>query len=259
MTAGPETPRTVRQSEFEHHVAEELSKLPGVLAVALGGSRARGTHRADSDWDFAIYYRRAFDPNTLRAKGWQGEVFDIGAWGGGVMNGGAWLTIDGRRVDVHYRDLDEVEHWCREAREGRFRKEHLLFYVAGIPTYVVMAELALNHVLCGSLPVPEYPDPLSRSASVRWHDDAQSSLSYAMRALGDRGDVTVAFANAVRAVLEEAHSRMAARKQWVLNEKGLADAAGLAEASQLLLVARTFEELNSVLAQLEDRLSPSEG
>jgi predicted nucleotidyltransferase len=248
----------VRQSEFQRHVAEELSALPGVLAVALGGSRVRGTQRADSDWDFAIYYRGYFDPDTLRAKDWQGEVFDIGAWGGGVMNGGAWLTIDGRRVDVHYRDLDEVEHWSKEAQEGRFRKEHLLFYVAGIPTYVVMAELALNLVLCGSLPAPEYPDALSRSASARWHDDAQASLSYAIGALRDRGDVTVALGNAVRAVLEEAHSRMAARKEWVLNEKGLVGAAGLAEASQLLFVARTFEELNSALAELEDRLSPSE-
>jgi predicted nucleotidyltransferase len=213
----------VRQSEFQRHVAEELSALPGVLAVALGGSRARGTQRAGSDWDFAIYYRGDFDPDTLRAKDWQGEVFDIGAWGGGVMNGGAWLTIDGRRVDVHYRDLDEVEHWSKEAQEGRFRKEHLC-----------------------------------RSASVRWHDDAQASLSYAIGALRDRGDVTIALGNAVRAVLEEAHSRMAAGKQWVLNEKGLVGAAGLAEASQLLFVARTFEELNSALAQLEDRLSSSE-
>ena len=58
--------------------------------------------------------------------------------------GGAWLTIDGRPVDVHYRDLNQVEHWCAEAEAGRFVKEHLLFYVAGIPTYVVMGELALN-------------------------------------------------------------------------------------------------------------------
>ena len=66
---------------------------------------------------------------------------EIGGWGGGVMNGGAWLSIEGRRVDVHYRDLNDVEHWCNEAVAGRFRKELLLFYVAGIPTYVFIRGL----------------------------------------------------------------------------------------------------------------------
>ncbi|GAA0904155.1 hypothetical protein GCM10009549_07440 [Streptomyces thermoalcalitolerans] len=93
-------------SSFLRDTADRLAALPGVRAVALGGSRARGTHRPDSDWDLALYYRGRFDPAGLRAVGWEGEVSEIGAWGGGVFNGGAWLRIDGRRVDVHYRDLD---------------------------------------------------------------------------------------------------------------------------------------------------------
>lgn len=84
---------------------------------------------------------------SLRAKDLDGEVSEVGGWGGGIMNGGAWLSIDGRPVDVHYRELGEVEHWCSEAREERFRKEFLLFYATAIPAYVVMAELAVNIVL----------------------------------------------------------------------------------------------------------------
>jgi hypothetical protein len=83
-----------------------------------------------------------FEPQHLRDCGWEGVVSEIGGWGGGVMNGGAWLNVDGRRVDVRYRDLDEVEYWCAEAQAGRFKKELLLFDVAGIPTYVLMGELA---------------------------------------------------------------------------------------------------------------------
>lgn len=64
----------------------------------------------------------------------------------------------------------------------------------------------------------------ARQAGARWHDDAMASLSYGTTALRDRGDVALALANAVRAVLEEGHSRMAAEKRWVLNEKGLAEA-----------------------------------
>ncbi len=243
------------EAEFETRIASELAALPGVLAVTLGGSRARGDHRPDSDWDFAIYYRGFFEPDSLRVKGWPGQVFDVGAWGGGVMNGGAWLTVDGLRVDVHYRDLENVEYWTKEAQEGRFGKEYLLFYAAGIPTYIVMAELALNRVLHGSLTVPEYPDALSRQAGARWHDDALASLSYGTTALRYRGDVAVALANAVRAVLEEAHSRMAAQRRWVLNEKGLAEAAGLVDEIQLLFEAATAPELEAAMTQLSERLS----
>ena len=134
---------------FLDTVADRLAALPAVHAVALGGSRAQGTHRPDSDWDLAVYYRGAFDPADLRGLGWEGEVSEVGGWGGGVFNGGAWLTIDGRRVDVHYRDLDVVERELAEAEEGRFRVEPLLFHLAGIPSYLVVAELAINRVLRG--------------------------------------------------------------------------------------------------------------
>jgi predicted nucleotidyltransferase len=231
----------------------ELAALPGVLAVALGGSRARGEHRPDSDWDFAIYYRGHFDPNVLRVKGWEGQVFDVGGWGGGVMNGGAWLRIDGRKVDVHYRDLDEVEYWTAEASEGRFRKELLSFYVAGIPTYVVTAELALGRVLSGELPSPEYSDALSQSAEQRWHADAVATLAYAQAALGRHQDVTVAMANAARGLLEEAHSRASAAKRWVLNEKRLVETSGLADAAFLLLQAQTVDELGDAITEVTHR------
>ncbi len=72
---------------FLSTTADGLASLPGVRAVTLGGSRAQGTHRPDSDWDLGVYYRGAFDPADLRALGWEGEVSEIGGWGGGVFNG----------------------------------------------------------------------------------------------------------------------------------------------------------------------------
>src|SRR5436305_3037220 len=131
------------------HVVDRLAGLPDVQAVSLGGSRAAGTHRPDSDWDFGVYYRGRLDTDTIRAIGWEGEVFEPGAWGGGVFNGGAWLTIDGRRVDLIYRDLDDVEGRIADAESGRYSVERLAFYVAGIPTYTVVGELSLHRVLLG--------------------------------------------------------------------------------------------------------------
>jgi predicted nucleotidyltransferase len=234
---------------FVSWLTDELAALPNVVAVALGGSRARDAHRADSDWDFAIYYEGGFDPQSIRKKNWDGQVSDVGGWGGGVMNGGAWLAIDGRKVDVHYRDLAEVEFWCSEAADGRFRKELLLFYVAGIPTYTVMGEMAENRVLSGNLPTPEYPDALSTAASSRWADDARASLAYAHAALTQRGDVLTALANASRGIIEMSHGRLAQRRTWALNEKGIAKAANLSHLAESLLAATSPEQLGVAIGR----------
>jgi predicted nucleotidyltransferase len=246
-------PRMNDDREFLAWFAGELAELPAVEAVALGGSRAMGQHRPDSDWDFAIYYRARFEPDDLRAMGWDGMVSEVGGWGGGVMNGGGWLHIEGRPVDVHYRDLTEVEHWCAEAEHGRFNKELLLFYVAGIPTYVVMAELALNQVLVGSLPRPSYPDALANEAARRWKADAIASLSYGQSALRSHGDVVVALANASRALVEASHGLLAEAKQWVLNEKGIVRWAGLDEEAALLLEASDLTELALTMDRIQSR------
>jgi len=122
-------------------------------------SRARtaiGTSRSTID---------EFDPAGLVALGWDGEASAIGGWGN-LFNGGGWFTVEGRRVDVHYRDLTVVERILAEIQEGRFQIEPLLFHQAGIPSYLLAAELANNVILHGELPRPAYPDALRRTAPV---------------------------------------------------------------------------------------------
>jgi predicted nucleotidyltransferase len=214
---------------FLDGAADRLAGLPAVRAVALGGSRAAGTHGPDSDWDLAVYYRGPdFDPADLRAIGWPGEVSEIGGWGGGVFNGGAWLTIEGRRVDVHYRDLDVVEHEWAKAREGRFHVEPLLFHLAGIPSYLVVAELAINRVLRGTLPRPEsYPERLRASAAERWHGTARATLAYAKANHAPKARLTEVAGSLAVAATQAAHAVLAARGEWVTNEKRLLERAGL--------------------------------
>jgi hypothetical protein len=223
---------------------DRLAGLPGVLAVTLGGSRAAGTATADSDWDFAVYYRGGgagaadesgkFDPASLRSLGWPGQIFPIGGWGGGVFNGGAWLTAGSRRVDVHYRDLDDVERHLADAEAGRFGIERLLFHLAGIPTYIVVAELALHRVLYGDLPKPDYPAALRKSAPDRWLGEARQTLAYARTAHAARGHVAEIAGAVGTAACQCAHAVLAARGQWVTNEKKLVDLAGLRGVDQIL-------------------------
>jgi Polymerase beta, Nucleotidyltransferase len=219
---------------FRKFVVDALAGMPGVQAVCLGGSRAQGTSRPDSDWDFAVYYRGAFTPDSLRALGWPGQVFEIGGWGGGIFNGGAWLQVDGRKVDVHYRDLGDVEREVAESRAGRFRIERLLFYLAGIPTYIVVGELALNQVLSGDLEQPGYPDALRAAAPPRWWGDAQATLDYARGNYAARGRVSETAGMIATAACQAGHAVLAAHGQWVTNEKTLLDRAGLRAVDAIL-------------------------
>jgi hypothetical protein len=233
----------VDDDAFLQHVCDHLGELPGVEVVTLGGSRAQETHRPDSDWDFAIYYRGRFEPQTLRELGWSGEVFEVGAWGGGVFNGGAWLEVDGRRVDVLYRDLDVIDHQIAEAREGRFHIEPLMFHLAGIPSYLVLAELALHRVLRGYLPVPEYPASLRESAPRAWWERAELTFGYAGNNHARYGRLAQCAGLVVEGASQAAHAVLAARGEWITNEKALLTRAGLRQIDQFIAMAEPDQDV----------------
>ena len=221
-------------------LAEQLQAIPGVVAVTLGGSRARGAERPDSDWDFGLYYRGYFDADHLRAWNNQGTVVDPGEWGR-LMNGGAWWTLDGVKVDVLYRDLDVVQGWMALADQGRFEVDPLLGHLAGWPTYALAGELALGRQLTGPpLPRPVVPPALREQAPPSWRWRAEFHRTYADGHLS-RGDLRAAEAVLTRADLEEAHARLAERGEWVLNEKGMLARAGLERPTPSAANATTVE------------------
>ena len=209
-------------------LADELRT--GAVAVVVGGSRALGEHRPDSDWDLGLYYRGDVD---LTALAGHGEVHPPGSWGR-IMNGGAWLTIDGLRVDVLLRDLDAVEAWAALAGEGRFEVDGLLGYVAGIPTYSLLAEVSVAVPLRGRLDVDAtFPSALGRHGPGRWRLHRDFSLYHA-RAHAERGNTAAAAGQVGRAVLEEAHARSCEQLRWALNEKHVLRAAGMGDVDRQL-------------------------
>jgi len=227
----------VDEQSFVEYVSDRLYELPGVAAVSLGGSRAQGTNRPDSDWDFALYYRAHFDPQSLRDIGWPGEVFEVGGWSAGVFNGGAWLEIDGRRVDVHYRDLLAIDREIAGAREGRFRIEPLMFHLAGIPTYLVLAELAVHRVLRGRLPRPDYPMALRETAPRVWWHRADLTFGYARANHAPYGRLAQCAGLVAQAASQAAHAVLAAAGEWVTNEKTLLTRAGLRPVDEFIAAA----------------------
>lgn len=225
-------------SAFLEYVADTLADLPGVEAVALGGSRVYGDPGPETDWDFSVYYRERFDPEDLRAVGWPGEVSEVGAWGGGVFNGGAWMTVDRRRVDVHYRDLDAVDRVQCEVEQGVFQIEPLMFHLAGIPSYILLAELSGGICLRGDLPRPEFPVALRESASRVWRERAEMLFAYAETGHAARGRSLQAIGMAAEASTCAAHAILAAEGRWMTNEKRIFTLAGLNDIDALLRSAQ---------------------
>jgi hypothetical protein len=230
-------------------LAARLFELPGAVAVVLGGSRATGSERPDSDWDLGLYYRGGFDPAKLRRLGYPGHVSGLGEWGP-IMNGGGWLTVGGVAVDVLFRDLDQVERWAEDARAGRFEIVAQNGYLAGAPTYLSVGELAISQPLVGEVPRPGFPDALAETAPRRW--EGQTSVALMFASTNARlGDAVGCVGMLSAAVLCAAHSRLAARREWVLNEKGLVERAGLGEAQAVLArPGATRDELERSVAQV---------
>jgi hypothetical protein len=239
-------------------LAERLAEIPGVVAVALGGSRARGQERPDSDWDFGLYYDGTINGDDVRALGFPGQVVEPGAWGR-LVNGGAWLEVDGVRVDLLYRDLRFVRRCVDEAAAGRFEIDRVGGFVAGMATYVLAGELALGKTLIGELPRPEFPDALRETAPRRWRGDVDFSLSMAERA-ADRGDAVSCAGLLARAAIGEAQARLAAGGEWALNEKGILGRAGLAGLGPALgQLGLGSSELRRSVARVRTELIPPKG
>ena len=214
------------------HLAARLAAISGVECVALGGSRATGTARAHSDWDFGLYYRDAIDPDDVRALGFDGEVFAPNEWGR-VPNGGAWLVVEDQRVDLIYRDLAVVDTWTADAAAGKFQVFREVGYIAGAPTYSYAAELAINRHLVGTLPRPAFPDALRQAAPPYWQRIRDGALEFA-DGHARRNDTTACAGNLAIAAIAEAHRRLCARAEWYLNHKDLIERAGLAAAQPIL-------------------------
>ena len=126
----------------------DISVLPGVAAIVLGGSYARETHHETSDLDVGLFYAEA-DPfsledikrvaDALSIRG-QATVSDFYGWGPWV-NGGAWIPTEAGKVDFLYRNLEQVERTIEEARRGVIHHDYSQQPTFGFYSVAYLAEV----------------------------------------------------------------------------------------------------------------------
>ncbi|MFE9916474.1 nucleotidyltransferase domain-containing protein [Micromonospora sp. NPDC005553] len=246
---------------------DRLCAVEGVVAVALGGSRARGEQRPDSDWDLGLYYRGELDLPALRAVA--ATVADTavaltapGGWGPWV-DGGGWLRIGGVAVDWIYRDLDRVHSAWADCRAGRYEVGVQAGHPLGFYSSAYVGEVAMCQVLAdptGQLTAlkeqaRDYPPALA-DALVAGGWEAGFLLAGAAKAAagGDSGYVAGCLFRAVGVLAQVLHARAG---RWLINEKGMIAAAGrlpgapprFAQRAQALLggVGRSPAELAATI------------
>lgn len=216
-------------------IADALGRIDGVVAVALGGSWARGTAQPDSDIDLGLYYRPAHRPSVDALRQLAQEiddrhlpdlVTDYGEWGPWI-NGGAWLQIDGQHVDWLFRDLDRVAHTIDECRAGRPTCDYQIGHPHGFHNHIYMGEVHYARPLhdpSGALVqlqtlTAEYPPLLKQELINKYLFEAQFSVDIS-RKPAQRGDAAYVAGCLFRCVACLVQVLFALNERYFLNEKG---------------------------------------
>ena len=221
--------------KLAEHVAGRLAEVRGVRAVVLGGSFARGNADDDSDLDLGIYYRRgdSLDLDGLRELAGDLDpdhgadaVTEPGEWGRWI-DGGAWLTIQGRRVDWLYRDIDRLEAVIAECRGGRFTSDYQPGHPHAFHSHMYLGEVALTRVLRDPDGVvarlkssaSPYPPRLRTAIVERFLWEARFAVDTAAKPAA-RGESWYVAGALFRSVACLVQVLFALNERYFLNEKG---------------------------------------
>ncbi len=242
-------------------IAQRLQAIDGIEAIALGGSRARGTYRSDSDIDIGIYYRpvHPLDLGALECLASEiddqhrtGLVTQFGGWGPWI-NGGGWLTVQSIPVDLLYRDLERVSACIDNCCEGHVQIAYQPGHPHGFLTHIYLAEVALCQPLWDpkgillklkSRSVP-YPPKLKQAIIKQFQWEADFSLQVGRKGIS-KGDVSYVAGCCFRCVSCLMQTLFALNGQYWMNEKGalaLANTFALRPAQLQARIDNAFAQL----------------
>lgn len=222
------------QRELTTSLAERLGAIPGVRAVVLGGSHARGRARPGSDIDLGVLYSDAAPFSIDRVRALADAVNDTPGpvvsgfhdWGPWV-NGGAWLTIGGQRVDFLYRSVERLERVIADAEAGRYELDYAQQPPFGFFSGTYLGEVAAciplhdpdGLVAALKRRVAAYPEALRRAVVQDYLWAAEFGLAAFAAKFAARGDVYGTAACLTRAANQMVLVLFALNRRHLVNDK----------------------------------------
>ncbi|HEX4951752.1 MAG TPA: nucleotidyltransferase domain-containing protein [Blastocatellia bacterium] len=252
-----------QQQELISSLTERLSAINEMKAVVLGGSHARGRAKPESDIDLGLFYSEVTPFSIQQLRELAEAVNDIAnpvvtdfyGWGPWV-NGGAWLTIVGQRVDFIYRNLEHVESVIAEAEAGRYELDYAQQPPFGFFSATYLGELAIcvplfdpdARVAGLKQRVANYPEALLCAIVQDYLWQAEFNLAAFARKFAARGDAYGTAACLTRVVHQLVLVLFALNRQYLLNDK-----TALAEIAAFTIAPREFTpRVQQTLAHVGD-------
>jgi Polymerase beta, Nucleotidyltransferase len=224
------------------HILPALAGIPGIEAIVLGGSRARGTAHDASDYDIGLYFSASQPLDTDRllraAKAMVDDpdtaaVTSVGGWGPWIVGGG-WLSIAAQKIDLLYRCVDDVARVIDACREGHISMDYQPGHPHGFCSAIWMGEIALCRPLhdpSGTIArlkalTSPYPKPLREALIHRFQWEIRFSIENAELAVSREEQTHIAGCT-YRALACLGQVLFALNERYLINEKGaLREAAG---------------------------------
>jgi len=250
-------------------VTSAFSALSCIEGIVLGGSRATASFNQDSDIDIGLYYKpHCLDYDELNsiAKSLDdqhrnhsiGKEGDWGQW----VNFGGWLQIDGKAVDLIFRDLGRVENVIDQTNAGIFSNNYHLGHPHAYLSFMYRGELAASKIQYAKdhsfrdlkALAQQYPDNLQASVIQFYLFEADFSLMLAKKAISS-GDRYYLSGHIFRMVSALNQVIFAKNKVYFLNEK-----KAIQRIDRFEFAPSKYEErINEIFGRLYEQDSPSIG
>ncbi len=230
---------TPSQIDLLETVTFDLAQIPGVNAVVLGGSFARGTARPDSDIDIALYYAESSPPDLEAIRHTAEKIslpnhpptlsgyYQWGPW----VNGGAWIHTSAGKLDLLYRNSDQVQRVIEDCEKGITEHDYYQQPTFGFVSVIYLAETKCNIPLVDSqnllaslkLRIQTYPPNLQEKLIRDSLTTAEFTLIHA-HGFAERGDKLNTLGCLTKIAYALSQALFALNKEYYFGDKGCLEA-----------------------------------
>jgi len=236
----------------------QLSKIPGMAAIVLGGSYASGNQQDKSDLDIGLYYfedrpfpidqvRQIAISISIQSTPMVTNFYEWGAW----VNGGAWIHTEQGKVDFLYRNHDQVQRTIMEAHQGITHHDYDQQPTHGFYSVIYLAETQIciplydpDQIIANlKRQVETYPPMLKQKIIIDSLWGAEFTLLFA-RDFANQGDVYNTVGCLTRIVSNLTQALFALNERYFIRDKKVMDVV----AAFNTLPAGYVQQINYILA-----------